>query len=169
MILQIREFRPGDEKTLRAVFLSSVHELAGREYSQQQLDAWAPRHHDELEWSARIQRLQPLIAEMEGAVVAYADLQPSGYIDHFYVAGSHARRGVGSALMEHIHATALARGMSELWAEVSLTAEPFFAKWGFVAETRNSVVARGVQMFNIRMRKRLDLQGEPMAPGVRDL
>ena len=158
--MRIREFQPGDEKTLRAVFLSSVHELASGEYSQEQRDAWAPRDHDEREWSTRIQRLQPLVAEMEGALVAYADLQPSGYIDHFYVAGSRARRGVGSALMEHIHATALARRMSELWADMSLTAEPFFAKWGFVAETRNSVVARGVQMFNIRMRKRLDRYGE---------
>ena len=44
-------------------------------------------------------KTKPFVAEIEGQIVGYADLQEDGYIDHFFVSGSMARRGVGSALM----------------------------------------------------------------------
>jgi hypothetical protein len=39
-----------------------------------------------------MQGIRPFVAEDEGHIVGYADIQPSGYIDHFFVAGGHARR-----------------------------------------------------------------------------
>ena len=36
-----------------------------------------------------MQALRPLVAEEDGRVVGYADLQASGYIDHFFVSGKH--------------------------------------------------------------------------------
>jgi putative acetyltransferase len=88
-------------------------------------------------------------------MAGYADLQESGYIDHFFVAGPFASRGVGTALMEHLHLVAQKRHILELSSDVSLTAEPFFAKYGFVVEARNSIVVRGVTMFNTRVCKQL--------------
>jgi putative acetyltransferase len=79
----------------------------------------------------------------------------SGYIDHFFVAGAYARRGVGNALMEAIHREARQRGLRELFADVSLTAEGFFARHGFVVEKRQTVLSRSVMLENARMRKRL--------------
>ncbi len=90
---------------------------------------------------------------MDGAVVGYADLQPSGYIDHFYVAGAYANRGIGRVLMSHIHSVAKTNQVNELWSKVSLTAEPFFSKYGFHVEARNEFLLRGVKMFNATMRK----------------
>lgn len=151
----IRDFCEGDEATLWEVYFSSIHDIANKDYSPEQLDAWAPRQHDERQWAQRIRGINPYIAEVAGCVVGYADLQESGYIDHFFVAGPHHRRGVGHALMEHIHQVAKQRGLLELYSDVSLTAEPFFAKHGFVVEARKSVVVRGVTLSNARMRKRV--------------
>ena len=39
----IRNFCPGDEPALRAVFHASVHGLACKDYTAEQLAAWAPR------------------------------------------------------------------------------------------------------------------------------
>lgn len=151
----IRDFRAGEEAALRSVFFSSVHELAHQDYSPEQLEAWAPRQYDERLWAQRIREIKPFVAEIEGRVVAYADLQASGYMDHFFVAGSHAGHGVGRALMAHIHQAALQRRIAELFSDVSMTAEPFFARHGFIVELRKPVVIRGVTLFNARMRKQL--------------
>ena len=151
----IRELRAGDEAALAAVLGSAVHDVAKADYTPEQLEAWAPQSFDEVRWSERIRALRPFVAEIEGTPVGYADLQASGYIDHFFVAGAHVRRGIGSALMERILRDARERGIGELFANVSLTAERFFARHGFVVEARQVVVSRGVELANARMRRRL--------------
>ncbi len=153
--MPIRNFLPGDEPALRAVFYSSVHDLARHQYTAEQLDAWAPRQYDAGQWGERIRGNQPFVAEIEGHIAAYADLQASGYIDHFFVAGAYAGRGVARALMAHIHQAAASRGITHLFADVSLTAEPFFEKSGFVVEARQLVEVRGVVLANARMCKEL--------------
>ena len=97
--MRIREFHAGEELALREVFHSSVHELATRHYTPDQLAAWAPETFDREAWVRRVRSLHPFVAEEAGRIVGYGDLQASGYIDHLYVAGWHARRGVGSALI----------------------------------------------------------------------
>ena len=151
----IREFRIGDAAALRAVFFSSVRELANQDYTAAQLEAWAPEQYDPCEWAERMAGLRPFVAEIDRRAAGYADLQATGYIDHFYVAAPFAGRGVGRTLMDHIHDSAPRRQIAELWADVSLTAESFFAKRGFAVEGRNTVWVRGVALSNARMRKRL--------------
>ena len=110
----IRELRPGDEAALAAVLASAVHEVAKADYTPEQLEAWAPTPFDEVRWGERIRALRPFVAEIEGIAVGYADLQASGYIDHFFVAGAYGRRGIGSALMARILDDARARGSCHL-------------------------------------------------------
>ena len=83
----------------------------------------------------------------------YGDLGAGGYIDHFFVAGGAARRGVGSALLRHIAACAQQRGITALTADVSLCAQAFFAQHGFELIERRTVVLRGVALANARMRR----------------
>ncbi|MDQ3058825.1 MAG: GNAT family N-acetyltransferase [Pseudomonadota bacterium] len=155
MNLHLRPFRNGDEAALRAVFYSSVHMLARRNYSAAQLAAWAPRLYDGAQWRERVRTNQPFIAELDGAIAGYADLQASGYIDQFFVAGAYGGRGVGKALMAHIHQQASSRGTGGLFADVSLTAELFFRKAGFGLQARQQVEVQGVMLANARMRKAL--------------
>lgn len=151
----IRDFIPGDEPALWGVFHSSIHQLARKYYSKEQLEAWAPQKYDSEKWELRMKRIRPFVAVVEGQIAGYADLQTSGYIDHFYVAGHYAGRGVGTALMRHIHDAASAQRLPELSSDVSLAAEGFFMKHGFTVAVRQTVVARGVSMPNARMVKRL--------------
>lgn len=153
--IHIRNFRPGDEAALRALFHASVHGLARKDYTAEQCTAWAPLQYDAARWAERLQANQPFIAQAQegGALAGYADLQASGYIDHFFVAPAFAGQGVARALMAHIHAQAAERGIAQLHADVSLTAEPFFAANGFVVQARQQVGHQGVVLRNARMCK----------------
>lgn len=127
----IRPFQAGDEAQLFEVFHSSIHELASKYYDQIQINAWAPDKIDTRRWQQRMQILQPYVLTCENQALAYADLQDNGYIDHFFVSGKHARSGLGRLLMRHIISRAEEKGIQELSAHVSLSAQDFFAGFDF--------------------------------------
>jgi putative acetyltransferase len=155
----IRPFREGEEGALRQVFLSAVHATASRDYRLDQVEAWAPEAVDPEAWASRIRAIRPCVAEEGGVILGYADLQPDGHIDHFFVAAEAGGKGVGSALMGRLVETALERGIPFLHSEVSLTARAFFERWGFVAEAAQTVVIRGVPLENFKMRRPMPLAG----------
>jgi len=151
----IRPFQCTDTPALHAVFHASVHGLACRYYSPEQLAAWAPLAYDAAQWDERLQANQPFVAlAPDGVTVAgFADLQDSGYIDQFFVAPACAGQGVGRVLMEHLQAQAAQRSIGRLWAHVSLAAEAFFTAQGFAIEQRQEVERAGVVLRNARMSK----------------
>ncbi len=55
-MIELRDFRAGDELYLRRVFESAIHEVAIRNYSQVEVDAWAPRQFDPSQWARRVYR-----------------------------------------------------------------------------------------------------------------
>lgn len=154
--MHIRDFRLGDEQTIWSVFYTSVHELAAANYNEAQINAWASKEIDPDAWANHIQTLKPFVVEVDGNIVAYADLQADGLIDHFFVSPSFSRQGVGSLLMEHINKQAQAQSLDHLFSHVSLTAKPFFEKWGFEVERAQIVTLRGAQLDNFLMYKKLN-------------
>ena len=87
--------------------------------------------------------------------MGYADIQPNGYIDHFFISGPYARQGVGTLLMKHIQKEAQLLGIAEMTSDVSKTAEPFFLRHGFQVVKRGFPIRRGVTLQNALMRKKL--------------
>lgn len=151
----VRNFRDSDSSVLWSIFYAAIHQTASAHYTPEQLDAWAPREFDRARWHQRVRDLSPFVVERDGIAVAYADLQPDGYIDHFFVSPEVARQGVGTLLMEAIHRSASAEGLTLLFAHVSLTARPFFEKWGFTVDEERSLNVGGVALRNFRMSKAL--------------
>ncbi len=152
-MITLREFRPGDEVALRLVFESAIRDVACRDYTPQQVEAWAPREIDAADWAEHMRNLAPFVATRGDEILGYADLQPSGYIDHFFVSGAAGGQGVGGLLMRRILARAEELELSELTSHVSLTAQPFFAHFGFEVVEHRVVNVRGVEMRNAAMRK----------------
>lgn len=154
--MYIRSYQAGDETALWHIFHSAIHQLAAAHYTPEQLRAWAPDQADGPSWTARMQTLQPFVLiGPEDQPVGYTDLQPNGYIDHFFIAASHAGQGAGRQLMEHLLQLAEQRGLQEICADVSLNAQPFFLHFGFVRLRQQQPVIRGVSLSNARMCKEL--------------
>lgn len=151
--LYIRPFRNGEELILRDVFYSSVHGIARSHYSQRQLDAWAPRDYAPETWARRIRENQPYVAELDGELVGFADIQRDGYIDQFFVAEKAAGKGVGGALMRRLEQQADSWHLTRLSSNVSLAAQPFFRRFGFRIVQRQTVTISGVSLVNARMEK----------------
>lgn len=93
------------------------------------------------------------MVEEDGAIIGYADLQPDGYIDHFYCHYDWQGRGVGSLLMQRIHNDVRKNGIIKLYANISITAKPFFVSKGFKELEKQMVSVRGQQFINFKMEK----------------
>lgn len=153
--MNIRRFISGEERALFEVYYSAIHLVASRDYTPAQINAWAPLDLDQALWAERMRGINPFVAELDGNLVGYADVQPSGYIDHFFVSGHHPRQGIGQKLMEALHIEAASLGLSEMTSDVSHTAQPFFAKFGFTVIEQRQPELRGVVVPNALMRKAL--------------
>ncbi len=161
----IRRYTPSDLQELAAVFYDSVRKLGRRDYTLEQVIAWAP---DDIDWEARARRhgSRPTwVAQSAGQVVGFADLEASGHIDLIFVRADWQGRGVASALLLEIERAAGGLGIERLFAEVSLTARPFFERRGFRVIARQSVAIRGQELANFRMEKSLKTTAAE-APGA---
>lgn len=110
---------------------------------------------DHEQWANHMRELSPIVVELDGEIAGYADLQPNGYIDHFYVSGTYSGQGVGTLLMNCIHEEARQHGTSELTSNVSKAAEAFFLRHGFHVVDRGFPICRGITLENALMRKHL--------------
>jgi putative acetyltransferase len=152
---QVRRFASDDEHGLWDVHRSAIECLASAHYTPEQIQAWLPAEHERVDWMARVRRLAPFVALQGERIVGYADLQADGLIDHFFVSGQHARRGVGTLLMRRLLTEAARLGLTELHAHVSLSAEAFFRRFGFEVIERRTPLRQGLPLANALMRTAL--------------
>ncbi|MCC4784409.1 GNAT family N-acetyltransferase [Vibrio splendidus] len=152
-MVRIRNYQPNDNKALWEIYFHTVRNINVRDYSQEQVEAWAPSDFDSELWQKCLHRIQPFVAEFDGRVVGYTDLQPNGLIDHFFCHHEYQGKGVGRALMEHVFQIGSVRGVSRYFSEVSITARPFYEHLGFTVVNEQEVEMRGVKLTNYVMEK----------------
>ena len=152
-MITIRHYQSWDAPELWNIFYHTIRHINRRDYSQAQVCAWAPDHVDPALWQQKMDDISPYIAELEGRIVGYADLQTDGLIDHFFCHYQYQRRGVGGQLMEHIFAQSKARSINRLHSEVSITARPFYQRFGFVVNSEQMLEIRGARLKNFVMDK----------------
>lgn len=128
----IRRYRAGEEERLWQLYHDTTHIANGRDYTREQCERWAPADMDMLKWKERIRARNPFVAEEEGRILGFAELEPDGHIDYFYCDHDHLRKGVGRKLYQAIEEEARRLMIPRLHAAVSVTAKPFFLQMGFV-------------------------------------
>lgn len=146
----LRNYRPEDCAVMAQLFYDTVHTVNAADYTPAQLDAWATGTVDMDAWNRSFLSHRTLIAEENGVIVGFADMDETGYLDRLYVHRDVQRRGVATALCD-----ALEAGLSgcAFVTHASITARPFFERRGYVVEKQQQVVRRGVTLTNYVMVK----------------
>ncbi|WP_276318894.1 GNAT family N-acetyltransferase [Idiomarina sp. 29L] len=86
-------------------------------------------------------------------MVGYTDLQEDGLIDHFFCHHEHQGQGIGRHLMEHVLRVGELQGITRFYSEVSITARPFYEKFGFKVAKEQMVEIRGQKLRNFVMER----------------
>lgn len=154
-MIYVRTYKDSDAQILRRLFYDTVHAINQKDYSQSQCDAWAPVVYDEKEWANNLKHNYTLVAQIDNEPVGFADMDRDGYVEHLFVHKDFQGKGIAKALIQAIEKEAQRQGFKELRAEVSITAQPFFEKAGFIIVKKQHKKHRGEIFINYIMIKGL--------------
>lgn len=152
--MQIRRAKESDAPGIWKVHLASVRDLASGDYPDEIVEAWAqPRPLEQLQ--ASIAANPFYVAEKDREIIGYAELEIHlKRVRSVYVAPSHSRQGVASALLAALEIEARKYGLDELRLESSLNAVPFYEANGFEQVQRGRFqLGNNLEMTSIHMRK----------------
>ena len=144
----LRAYRPEDCPALAQLFYDTVHAVNARDYAPAQLDAWATGTVDLCAWNASFLAHRTLVAQLEGQIVGFGDIDETGYFDRLYVRGDAQGRGVATALCDALEAP-----YARIVAHVSLTARRFFEGRGYHVLREQQVERHGILLTNFVMER----------------
>ena len=146
----VRKYNPKDCPQLADLFYHTVHTVNARDYSPEQLDAWATGQVDLAAWNESFMSHDTLVAVQDGRIVGFGDMTADGYLDRLYVHKDYQRRGIATAICNALESNCKVR---PLVTHASITAKPFFEARGYKVRHENRVERRGVILKNYRMEK----------------
>lgn len=150
-----RKYQDGDHFCIGRIYHEAIHRLACRDYSEEQLKAWAGTKGDAEDWSnqwkARCERKQPFVKVLDGHVVGFIELDPDGHIDCTFVDPDYVGKGIMDEIMGEVKKEAMRLGLRRLHAEVSITARPFFTRQGFTWVSDHVALIKGIPLVNFIM------------------
>ncbi len=153
MTFAIRSFVPSDADARLQLFRECVHRVNVRDYTSEQIEAWAPPEMDATMWAKRFEGRFACVA-CEGAIIGgFTDITRDGHLDRLFVSAVHQRQGIARGLVERLLQHAEQQGFEYVTTEASITAKPFFEAMGFVVTKQQLVECRGVSMTNFKMQR----------------
>lgn len=135
------------------LFYETVHSVNAGDYSESQLEAWAPKDNDYSHLKTALEKNWTLVAIEDGVIIGFADIEDTGYLDHLFVHKDYQGKGVATALCNEIEAKG---NFNEIETYASITALPFFEKRGYKVVREQIVEIRGEKLKNHVIRKRMD-------------
>ncbi len=151
--MQIRLFCPKDSEQVAQLFHDTVRLINIQDYSQKQVEAWAPNDLYFRNWSKIYSGRFTYVAIKNDKIIGFGELEANGHIDCFYVHHLYQRKGVGSKIYQAIEIKARELKLTRLFTEASITAKPFFINQGFVVIKQQQIFCRGVAFINFLMEK----------------
>ena len=148
--MQLREYIPSDCAQLAELFYQTVHNVNAKDYTQEQLDAWATGEVVFQAWDESFRTHRTIVATENGVIVGFGDMDESGYLDRLYVHKDYQGQGVASAICEELERLATEKTFT---THVSITARPFFLHRGYRVVRKQEVIRRGVALMNFVMEK----------------
>ena len=148
--MTLRDYCKTDCTELVRLFYDTVHTVNAKDYSREQLDAWATGEVNLEAWNKSLQAHNTVVAEMDGQIVGFGDMDETGYLDRLYVHKDYQRRGVATAICDALEQNTKA---AEFTTHASITARPFFEKRGYTVVKVQQVERRGILLTNFVMKK----------------
>lgn len=153
MDIEIRNYQPADLEMIAQLFYDTVHAVNSKDYSQEQVDMWAPKGVISTNLKQALQNDLAYVALNKDTLVGFGTISSLGFLGHLYVHKDFQGMGIGAKLLKALEAQMQALGIREIQTYASITARPFFERQGFVVIKENHVVRETVTFLNYFMVK----------------
>lgn len=146
----IRQFQASDLNEILNLFYQTVHTINLKDYSKEQLDAWASHDIDVERWQKSLTKNYALVAIINDKIVGFGDIDDSGYLDHLYVHKDYQNQHIATKITEQLEKH---KNFNKIITHASITALPFFLKQGYQIMKKQQVLRKGVYLTNYVMEK----------------
>ena len=145
----LRKYEPSDCLEMAELFYNTVHTVNAKDYTKEQLDAWASGTVDLDAWNRSFLEHDTVVAVEDDRIVGFGDMDSTGYLDRLYVHADAQKKGVATAICDELE-----RGVNgKIVTHASITAKPFFEKRGYTAVKEQQVERQGILLTNFVMEK----------------
>ncbi|MFJ7952099.1 GNAT family N-acetyltransferase [Lysinibacillus sp. NPDC096418] len=157
--MQIMRFKESDVEEIVSLFYETIHSVNLKDYTQSEVDAWAPREEKEKKiksWIVSLGQNISFVAKIDDQVVGFADLTYDGHLDRLYVHKDYQGQGIASVLVDKLESEAKKLNLFEIDTDASITAQPFFVHRGYDTVCSQTVERKGVKLTNYKMVKKIN-------------
>lgn len=144
----IRKYKTSDCGCLAQIFYDTVHSVNAKDYSEEQLNAWAPGNADLAKWDKSLSEHYTVVAVNDGVISGFGDIDETGYLDRLYVHKDYQRQGIATAICNELEQVFK---VSKITTHASITAKPFFMGRGYKVVKEQQVIRNGIALTNYIM------------------
>ena len=149
----LRGYNPEDYDEILRLFYDTVHFVNAVDYSENQLNVWAPVNVDAGKWKNRLASDYTVVVEKENVIIGFGTLKDGKHFDLLYVHKDYQRIGTATLIADDIENRARNYKTKAVTADSSITARPFFEKRGYKIVKNNEVLVNGQILLNYKMEK----------------
>ena len=152
----VRRATPNDAEAITPVHVASIRTLCAKDYTPQQIDAWAGWKSPEKYREAMEAGEQFFVADVDGRVVGFSVLHGEE-VKAVYLHPDHVGCGIGRRLLQAVEHEAAARGVAELHLTSTLTSVGFYESSGYQNDgpTTHPMADSGLALECVKFTKRL--------------
>lgn len=147
----IRRAHHSDAQSIIDTHVRSIREVCSKDYSPEQIEAWAGRKFKPELWCQTIDRDYVWVLELDSKVQGFAQIafldETTAEVMGLYFTPEACGIGAGKKLFQILHDEAKNKGIQKMQLHATLTAKTFYEKFGFKqVEGKCSVEMRGVDI-----------------------
>lgn len=153
--MEFREYKDTDLHAVMDLFYVTVHEVNKNDYSEEQLDAIAPKDANEYHWEKSLEKNHTIVVEEDDKLIAFGNIGKTGYLDRLYVHPDYLRKGIASKLVEELEEYAKKHGSHVINVTSSITSKAFFESKGYAVIEEQINERRGERLLRYLMEKKI--------------
>lgn len=133
-VMLIRKYEASDCKYLAELFYNTVHSINIKDYTEEQLNAWATGIVDLEKWNQSLLSHFSVVAVEEGSIIGFGGIDKTGDIDRLYVHKDYQNQGIATKICDKLESIF---DVDKITTHASITAKHFFEKrWYKVIKNR---------------------------------
>lgn len=149
----IRSFKIEDLDSVVRVFRESIRRFGPSRYTPVQVEAWSCYPADMHDFGVRLLKGRTLVAEEDGCIHAFGQLEPRDFFAFLYTDGRSKTKSLGSIIYDVLEKEAYADGVIDLYTEVGRFGRRFGEIRGYTVYETFTQVHFGIEFEWYRMRK----------------
>ena len=116
-----------DCKEVTELFYNTVHIVNAKDYTKEQLDAWATGQVDLGKWDRSLQEHYSIVVVDNKIIAGFGDIDKDGCLDRLFVHADYQGKGIATAICNQLEQAV----EGKVTTHASITAKPFFEKRGY--------------------------------------